>query len=302
MKKYFIKSFVFLISIVLFFSCSNKETDITKNESSTDSIASKISLKTYLDIVVTTPSPTFLTNLFENNNIPYDKKLVLEFDKSLLKTSIQHQAFFQGVFSADLSYLNLHKKSFVSLSYYNGVKLIAGSLGVDEFYGAERFKKFIVNKNNSEALVEMTIEDFVLMLDFLNEKNDPNNLALMIAFGAWLESLYILSETYKYNDIKEFKTILLNQEVNLKRLITLFEVSPQSYTNQTFVKNLKNIELVYSSLNLKYQFSKIETKNINNQIFIFEHYHTNQEMEKNSLIDLHNIIEKSRNNLIQINL
>ena len=296
---------LFAIIILVFnvYSCDKKNTQ----EQVSDSILSDslqvdfvdIAQQTYINIVHSTPSPTFISPILSDNNIPFYNDLALEFDNNMLKRNIQQQAFLQGLLSTDLSYLNNYKKSFMSLSYYNEVKLLASNIGIEKFYNTENFKKFVAFKNNSDSLLAFTLTDFIQVMEFNEKKSDPHNITLNILFGAWLESLYLISEIEKRNSLKDLKKLVLLQNINAQRLLELYKICPSTYFNVLIMKELVKINDAFNQLPYSIKFKEIEVKNIDHEFYTFEKFDVTLHNDNLELKELQQQIKSSREKLLR---
>ena len=245
--------FFFLPALVLgLASCgsnSTENTDSTKTTSDTSGSQSRSSqVKTFF---YSLPSPMAMAAVFKSSGLPYTDGLCNDPASVAKYTSLRSQCLNMGVYNTDLAYNLINNQTQNSLKYLECIKKLSDGLGLGSIFETDnyldRFKKNM-SKNDSLSIIFSDLKREVDLFVYDNKKQD---IALFIFTGAWVESMYVATQSTKNKMNNLVASTVADQKYVLENLVNLMN----DYNQEPNFKNLF-LDLV----DLKKEFEKLATK------------------------------------------
>ncbi len=116
-----------------------------------------------------------------------------------------------GAYSSDLAYVIFNKNYQESKTYLKACKEIGGFLGINQAFESDNLaKRFDANLTNEDSLVKI-VSDVQMKTDILFEQNKQKHITVLAFAGAWAESIYIASQSYKAQKTEKIRTCILEQ-------------------------------------------------------------------------------------------
>jgi len=103
-----------------------------------------------------------------------------------------------GIYSCDLTYCSIFEIGTDALKYFRVVKQLGDEIGVSTSVRPEIVKRLEKNMGNPDSLVEITDDMYFSSFETLQNGQQGNTLALLVA-GGYIESLYIATNLIKYD-------------------------------------------------------------------------------------------------------
>lgn len=209
--KVVIASIGLLLATMALPSCSSHEAETDKQETAeaipvTDTVSEQprtsYNLPSALQIALAFKKSggTFLASA------PNDKANVSRYNTSTFKKAVNF-----GVYSADLAYCLSNKKYQESKEYLKACKDMGAYLGLDKAFESDRMaERFESNLSKDDSLIHI-ISDLQLKTDQMFEENEQENVKVLALVGAWVESLYIATESYQREKSQKVGASLLDQ-------------------------------------------------------------------------------------------
>jgi hypothetical protein len=226
LKKFFSVIALGSILAALTVSCSNNSSNQEKkaNEAVADTITKTISISPETkNLLYQFPTP------FEVTQMLIKAKAGFIFDitnppANVGKYSTEHaKALNLGVYSADLSYSATFNRNDETSKFLECTSKLADELGIAGVYDQSLMDKVKKFGNNKDSLVGLVSKIFASTNTFLS-KNDRNQVAVLIATGTFVESLYIAAElNVVAKDNTKIATIIADQKDNLDKLLTILD-------------------------------------------------------------------------------
>jgi hypothetical protein len=237
---------------VLLSSCGS-ETEVENSGNMQDSSKTghdTVTITTTRNFFHSLPSPLAMAAVYSNTGLKYVEGLALDPGKVGNFTTLKDKAINLGIYSADMAYNLVNNQQQNCIKYLDAIKTLSDGVDLGSVFQAndyiDRFKR---NLSRRDSLA-MVFSELKQEMDCFMDDNHKENIALFIFSGAWIESIYIASQSVKskQNDAV-FRTIAEQKYIldNLMGLMTDYETEP----------NFKDLFLGLSDL--KSSFEKLTT-------------------------------------------
>ena len=273
------------------FSCSNNYDDsnpatIQLNEENHKSASELSSIENEkaekLDFVL--PSPLQIAAIFQKSGLEYKKSLTHKLGISSIYSTEFQQALNFGVYSADLNYCVLNKQNQVSIDYLSEVRYMSDQLGLIAIFEIEPLlESFERNIDNKDSIIYI-LSKLQRNLDLFLEENETSYKAIIYFTGAWIEGMYLGSNSVDLRNKEKISNRLVEQLPLLKNLIKGLE----NYPRQTS----EFADLVFKLKNLKSAMQVISDNGTQNETGLTNYY-----MDDATLDHITNIVSDVRTHI-----
>jgi hypothetical protein len=208
------KLFLFILVAVLG-GCSSEPKPSANSATKTDSSITVTPSESISDEEAVTyklPSPLQLAAIFKKSGVKFVEGFANSPDNVVkYKSGNFIRAINLGIYSSDLAYAILNKKSQESKKYLKACMDISTELGLKKAFEnnglAVRFDRNI-NKEDSLLVI---ISDIQMQIDILLEENKQKHITAIAFAGAWIESVYIAGKLYDADKNKTVGNSLMEQ-------------------------------------------------------------------------------------------
>ncbi len=226
---------------------SNLSNSIGRNNKQDDDIISTI--------LQSIPSPLELSQLIKEVGTDYNLNFLNASTSVNNYNTSYRQALNLGIYSTDLGYCNLYNKNQDILNYLSSVKDLANDLGIGQYFDAETIKKLVGDRNNLEALINTTQQNFEKINTHLREEKREYQSVLLLT-GGWIESVYITTLVYKQTKAKggakveKLKEKIGEQKLTLEQLVLVLEIYKSKPSFDGLVADFKELQKVYNRVQI----------------------------------------------------
>jgi hypothetical protein len=225
---------VSLILLTVLTGCNNPSSqDKQANTAAADTIKKEVALSPESQsLLYQFPTPFEVTTLLEKAKAGFIFDITNNPSNVTRYSTEKSKALNLGIYSADLSYSATYNRTDETNKFLAATNKLADELGIAGVYDntlIEKVKKFA---NKKDSLVAVINKVFGMTNDFLS-KNNRNQIAVLIATGAFTEGLYLaasLNEVAKDNT--KITEIIAKQKENFDKLLTIL----QAYNNDSNMK------------------------------------------------------------------
>lgn len=255
--------------LISFFSCGTRERDAYKefkiNELSTDT--SKLFVN-YKNTVFFVASPQFV-NLYLRRLGIYPVKTAINKVTNIEKyTTSSQKALNLGVYGADLGYMNIFLVSDITNEYVSAINQLSNQLDLGLVFTRDVYNQILALKDKQDSLAHYLSIVFGHADQYLKESSQQQTSALVIA-GGWIESFYLLCQTYNNYKSKEIRDLIFQQKFVLENLIKgLAPYYESSAEMQDVIDNLVELAYDFDMLDFKYTYENPVYK-IKNGVMVF---------------------------------
>lgn len=244
MKKNILK-LSFVIGAIALVSCGGNDHADNTDTVMQDSIPSDTSAEQ--TVFYNLPSPLETFTILKLSGATFDKSLLNPVDKISKYTSNASKAINLGIYSTDLSISFMYKQNQEVNLYLKNVSDLTTSLQIDGSYGQGVFKRMQANENNLDSLMQIASEASVNTDMYLKE-NQRTSAVVLIATGAWIESLYIIANVANKTQKEDVITLVADQRVAISPLVKMLEQHQSDADVTAVIEDMKAIASVYESL------------------------------------------------------
>lgn len=210
------------------------------------------------------PSPLAMAAVFKSSGLPYVDGLTNNPENVSKYQGSRSQCLNMGVYNTDLAYNLINNQTQNSLKYLECIKKVSDGLGLNSIFESDnylsRFKKNM-SKNDSLAMIFSDLKREVDMFVYDNKKQD---IALFIFTGAWVESMYIASQTTKNKSNNLVANTIADQKFVLENLMRLLD----NYNNEP---NFKELFLDLNDIKKEFENLATQGEDENAKALINEH-------------------------------
>jgi hypothetical protein len=206
-------------------------------------------------ILQSIPSPLELSQLIKEVGTDYNLNFLNASTSVNNYNTSYRQALNLGIYSTDLGYCNLYNKNQDILNYLSSVKDLANDLGIGQYFDAETIKKLVGDRNNLEALINTTQQNFEKINTHLREEKREYQSVLLLT-GGWVESVYITTLVHKQTKAKggakveKLKEKIGEQKLTLEQLVLVLEIYKSKPSFDGLVADFKELQKIYNRVQI----------------------------------------------------
>ncbi|MGC8823362.1 MAG: hypothetical protein ACP5PZ_02045 [Bacteroidales bacterium] len=200
------------------------------------------------DVAYYLPAPQITNQYLKKLGIYPNKTLVSSYTNIEKYTTSESTALMLGIFIVDVGYLNIYREDESTEYYLKAINQLARDIGLGAVLTLEMYRKLVELRNNQDSLQRFLSYLFVNSNDYL-KSNAQERLATLVMTGAWIESFYLLCQTYKEESSPDLLTFLYQQKFILDNLIQAvkiyYKTSPTlDYIIETLVEMAYNFDVL----------------------------------------------------------
>ncbi|WP_448518201.1 hypothetical protein [Rhodoflexus sp.] len=259
-------------SLVLILACSantpesgQQGNNISGKVSADSEALPQVSDDLVANIMQAIPSPIETSFLIKGIGAPYNVSNLNDYNLVTNYNTNYSQALNLGVYSTDLGFANLYDKNQDVLNYLNAVKKLADNLGIGQYFDYKTIKELASSSGNVEELLQLTQQNLEKIHNHLNDQK-RENLTILILTGGWIEALYLTTLVHQKTNNKELKDRIGEQKIALEQILTILDVYKTKPNFPTLIADLKELNKIYSKVQIKTVVGKPTQKVVNGEI------------------------------------
>ncbi|BDC98699.1 hypothetical protein [Persicobacter psychrovividus] len=240
----------FFIGAILAFSCESAE----KEKAGKVKVA-KTQTERLTTIADAIPAPSVIPQMVKSTGVAYQSDLINDISKSTEYTSSTTKAAINlGIYAVDVAYLSLYDRSNEALTYMNASVKMTESIGFSSALDYNMIDRFEKNLNSQDSLSHI-VNDAIGNADAYFVKTSRKSLAALMLGGAFIEGLYISTETINRmptgKEVPELINVMLKQEQAIIELVELLDQVEKDDWTIALTNSLEQIKTSYSRLEYK---------------------------------------------------
>jgi hypothetical protein len=230
----------------------------------------EISEEVMQDIVQNISSPVEMAALVKSLDANYSGKYLAPTQNvDNLTTSFQ-QAFYLGVYAADLGYLNMYNKTNAVLDYITAIKTLADGIRVGQFFDFTTLKRLAQSNQNLDSLMYISVHSFNQMDKYLRTDNRSNLSTLMVT-GIWIEGLYLATQVAKAAPHPQLSERIGEQKIILANLMLILENYKSDKQFANLIEEINTLKMQYDGVTITIQKGEPEAVEENGMLTIVQH-------------------------------
>lgn len=255
-----ISCFILFFTIsVLTFGCQNKKPSVEKQTSTKAPQQQK--LKSVKTLFYNVPSPIEVTEIIKKMDLPYQRDLMNSVSNADNYLSQADVAINIGIYGADLSYIRIYQQFQDAARYLAIIKKFTRELGIPEEQEKITARRMEANIENQDSLLNIITDTFTKSDSYLKE-NQRGEVAALIIFGGWVETLYLATNIVDLDDPqKEMVNLISQQKHSVKNLIGLLNQYRDNSKINQILPDLKRLNTKFQEISqTKGAVTSIKTK------------------------------------------
>jgi len=295
------KLLVYSLGINLIIGCSNNS-----SENYTDEIKGiQVDLDTIIDgrvsksILKSIPTPVEINTYILESQAKYHKDMLSDVDDADEYLSTHKKSLNLGVYSADMAYINLHKKYRDAFSYFSAVRSLTSDLNISTLFDLQKLKYYAENMHDNDSLIFVLSKDFDFMVSYLNENNKSDVAVLMIT-GGFIESLHIAVSVYGQTGNKKLEEKIIEQKLVISDIISVIKPFAKDKIFIELLNDLKDLEKAYSSVSINRSHGEASFHEEDGALVIDDTSESSLEYSQEQLETIIEKIKKIRSDIITI--
>ncbi len=208
------------------------------------------------------PSPFLTANRGKTYKAKFNRVLINPVEKQRTYFTQFKQAINLGIYGADVSYMTIYNQLSDVEAYIAAIKLLSEEIGIGNAVDEKTISRIEQNTQNRDSLMFL-IADLFKNSDTFLFKSSRTELGVLILSGGWIESLYFITQTLKYDENQDILNLVGEQKQPLNNLIEL--ISPYykqvSTDYDKLITELTELASIFDQVKFEYQYkqSKFDT-------------------------------------------
>lgn len=291
---------ILLIASFSTYSCKRDNDDNIKTHIDTNSTKQIINEESINEIISSFPSPIEMAAVLKSLNQPFNKKYLIDPDKTLNYDINNKKAFALGILSADLGYLNVYEKTNLIVQYLSAIKKLSDELRVSQFFDFQALKRLATNNENIDSLQFLSVQSFRDMDEYLRNSGQ-SNLSLLAVTGVYIESLYLLTQVAEESPSEELKQRIGEQKILLNLLFPVVKIySVDAEYFKTLYSNLEELHNIYDKVDIIYENGETKTEIIDGRPTVVQNEKSTVKITDEQFQQIIYTTKKIRNILINL--
>ncbi|MBI1835907.1 MAG: hypothetical protein HYR91_01440 [Flavobacteriia bacterium] len=259
---------VFILLTV--FSCSSNDQNELENQLiEKNDTAIKIDKELIDQLIQSFPSPLETSLILKKAGNNFNSEMLISTKKTEKFITNYDQSIAIGAYGADLAYINIYDKSFLAVDYLTTIRSLSIEIEVDRFFNFESMMKLAKSSSNIDSLIHLSTESFNKMEVFLKDKG-RDELSVLIVFGTWLESSYIISYLAKNNLTSEMKNQVAEQKESVTKLLNILHSCESEEYFKNLISRLKKLDDIYQKVEIKKIIREPEMREENGSLVFYD--------------------------------
>lgn len=199
---------------------------------------------------ISLPTALQVAQMMSKEGLGYNEGLTNSPDNSSDYSSEIDKKLNFGVYSADLAYLVINEKYGEAQSYMKVVRELGADTGLDKIFNSEDLlKRFEANQSNRDSLIEVLMDINWRTEEIFEENPDAKKESLIHFAGAWIEGMYIGSQSAQENGDKELGMTVVEQMNVLSSIVKGLDRIAQDKGSDELNELLANLKEILDSYN-----------------------------------------------------
>lgn len=253
--------YMLLITVLFFSSCqesAKKQAEITSDITQYQDDGDKEDLIQIDGLLISIPSPIQSAIFIKENSSGFKENLLLDAKNLDAYQTSSQKAIALGLYGAELGYVSLFEEDDRAMGYMNTAHKLADDLGVSNAFEERLVQRFMDNMGQPDSMIVL-VSDIYEAADAYLKTNDRTDVAALVLFGGWLESLYINAKEAEVGS-EAVKERLAEQKSGYSRMYQLLKREADNATIKSMMPLLDELKAAFGNVSSKYIFQRPEVR------------------------------------------
>lgn len=262
-----LKSFIALTVIISFLiiGCSHEPEKKNHEKKVTKEINTAPSLVKFNGKMFSVPSPFQIAFLVKETNIPFNEDLLNSTENQTKYLTEFQKGINLGIYGANLGYLTVYDQLPQASKYFAAVKKMTSELHMDNVIDPDMIQRVEKNLDSKDSLLNLVSQTYRNTDAYLVE-NQRTEVAVMILTGAWVETVYLLSQLAPTSGDKEVVDRIGEQKYTLDNILELLRPyygAANSQELDALTEKLVDLATIFDGISIEYAYNQpiVDVKN-----------------------------------------
>ena len=165
-----------------------------------------------------------------------------------------------GIYSCDLTYCSIFEIGTEALKYFKVVKQLGDEIGVASSIRPDMLKRLEKNMGTPDSLVEIADDMYFSSFETLQNGQQGNTLALVVA-GGYIEGLYIATSLIKYDKNNPAIERIAGEKFTLENIIDFMKKYESDAAVKEVIAKLTELKTSFEQQVTEKKTDKVSVKN-----------------------------------------
>lgn len=257
--------FVLLVAVSVFAGGCSSEPEKKDNDQKAAADLTTPSLVKFNGKMFSVPSPFQVAFLVKETNIPFNGDLLNATENQTKYLTEFQKGMNLGIYGTNLGYLTVYDQLPQASKYFAAIKTLTQELHMDNVMDPDLAQRIEKNLDNRDSLLTMVSESYRNTDSYLME-NQRTEVAVMILTGAWIETVYLLTQLAPETTDKQVLDRIGEQKYTLDNIIELLRPyygTTSSRELDTLTEKLVDLATVFDGITIEYTYQQpiVDVKN-----------------------------------------
>lgn len=287
-----------ILIIFMLLSCNNQPPKDDKSNLKNENLKEKgYTASMISEIVSSVPNPLEMSTLLRKSGVVYNKDLLNSVKNIENYKSDFSKALNLGIYATDFIHMNIYKNTEKSLEYLENIKTLVDDLGVGDLFYYDEVKKIVKKGDSVDSLLFLTNISFDrISMHFIDNDNSSNSV--LMAYGTWIESLYLATNIKKVTNAESVSNRIGEQKNVLDNLYLLISLFNNQKEFRELMVDLKLLRGEFDNVKITYQYNPPTTEEIDGNLVIIDNSTSYIKIDSETIVEIGKIVSAIRNKII----
>lgn len=291
---------LFFALVVLASGCKQTQreeaTDLLSDSLITD--AKRLDDSVIGEMISSVPNPVEMSSLLQRSGVVYSQELLNPAGNINNYNTNFKRALNLGVYGTDLVYMNIYDRSIATLRYLSNVRDLAADLRVEQFFDYTTLNRLSESSRNIDSVLFITNSGFDNMSRYLIDQG-RGNLAVLISYGTWIQSLYIATHVQTIPPNRENINIRVGEQKKvLDNIILLLNTYRHDANIAGLIEDLMRLKREFDRVDITYVYREPTIEEIDGMVVLVDNSRSEVVITDEVFQSIAQVVSEIRNRII----
>lgn len=250
------------------------------------------------EMISSVPNPVEMSSLLQRSGVVYSQELLNPAGNINNYNTNFKRALNLGVYGTDLVYMNIYDRSIATLRYLSNVRDLAADLRVEQFFDYSTLNRLSESSRSIDSVLFITNSGFDNMSRYLIDQG-RGNLAVLISYGTWIQSLYIATHVQTVPPNRENINIRIGEQKKvLDNIILLLNTYRHDPNFAALIEDLMRLKREFDRVAISYVYREPTIEEIDGMIVLVDNSRSEVIITDEVIQSIASVVAEIRNNII----
>jgi hypothetical protein len=289
-----------VISMFHFSGCQNSQRQDASDLLNDSLISAAVRLDDNVigEMISSIPNPVEMSSLLQKSGVVYSQELLNPATNITNYNTNLKRALNLGVYGTDLVYMNIYDRTISTIRYLSNVRDLAADLRVEQFFDYATLNRLSESSRNIDSVLFITNTGFDNMNRYLISQG-RGNLAVLISYGTWVESLYIATHVQTVPPNRQTINIRIGEQKKvLDNIILLLNTYRQDPNFAELIDDLMRLKREFDKVTISYIYKEPTIEEIDGMVVLVDNSRSEVIITDETIKSIASVIAEIRGKLI----